>query len=182
MSPTHQEPRQHPPPSGPTADQHLQILGVLTGVQGALAILMGVVIGAVMGVAGYTMGLETGNEIPQAFFGAIFGVMAFLLLAGGVFYVVTGVGLWRHRSWSRIAGFISSALALLHVPLGTAYGIYGFYVLTRPEVVERLEGGYRVSPRHPGPEEPPEARGPDQGPEGRPEPDPEAEAEPETTG
>lgn len=180
MSAAQQEPRQHPPPSGPTADQHLQILAVLTGIQGALAILFALVIGVVMGVAGYTMGLEPGNEIPQAFFGAIFGVMAFLFLAGGVFYVATGVGLWRHRSWSRIAGFIASALALLQVPLGTAYGIYGFYVLTRPEVVERLEGEYRVSPRHPGPEKPPEAQRPDQGPEGRPEPDP--EAEPETTG
>lgn len=180
MSPAYQEPRQHPPPSGPTADQHLQILGVLTGVQGALAILMAVIIGIVTGVAGYTMGLEPGNEIPQAFFGAIFGVMAFLFLAGGVFYVVTGVGLWRHRSWSRIAGFITSALALLQVPLGTAYGIYGFYVLTRPEVVERLEGEYRVSPREPGPEQAQENHAPEPEDDARPPSDP--EIEPETTG
>ncbi len=151
MSPAQQEPRQHPPPSGPSADQHLQILGILTGIFGGLLLLGGLGMGIMMGLFGYAMGLEPGNDVPRAFLGAIFGVMAFIFAALGVFYLVTGVGLWRHRSWSRIAGFIASALALLNVPIGTAYGIYGFYVLTRPEVVERLEGEYRVSPAAPDP-------------------------------
>lgn len=146
MSPARQEPRRHPPPRGPSAEQHLQILGVLTGIQGGLALVGALAIAIVMGVAGYTMGLDPGNEVPGPLFAAIFGIIAFLLAAVGIFYIVTGIGLWRQRSWSRVLGFIASALALLHVPLGTAYGIYGFYVLTRPEVIERLEGAYRVSP------------------------------------
>lgn len=149
MSPAQQEPRQHPPPSGPSADQHLQILGVLSAVLGGIAVIAGIAVFVMAVLVGYTLGLEAGTEVPRAWVGGMFGVMAFLFVAFGTFYIVTGVGLWRHRSWSKIPGFIASALALLNVPIGTAYGIYGFYVLTRPEVVERLEGAYRVSPRTP---------------------------------
>jgi hypothetical protein len=47
--------------------------------------------------------------------------------------LVGGVGLLQFRSWARITVIVISALDLIHIPFGTALGIYGFWVLLNPE-------------------------------------------------
>ncbi|PYT24171.1 MAG: hypothetical protein DMG57_29615 [Acidobacteria bacterium] len=61
--------------------------------------------------------------------------------------IVVGVGLLRFRPWARILGIVLSVLDLNDVPLGTAVGIYGFWVLLSPET-ERL---FRAGPSQPVP-------------------------------
>lgn len=44
--------------------------------------------------------------------------------------VLAGWGLQRQKEWARTLGMIAGAVSLLHVPLGTAVGIYALWVLT----------------------------------------------------
>lgn len=48
---------------------------------------------------------------------------------------VCGWGLLRRRQWSRTAGMILAAVALVEVPIGTAFGIYALIVLFKTDAV-----------------------------------------------
>lgn len=52
-----------------------------------------------------------------------------LILAVGVAGIATGWGLWQREPWARIAALILAVLVLLRPLLGTALGIYTFWVL-----------------------------------------------------
>ena len=54
---------------------------------------------------------------------------------------MAGWGLLNDKPWARILTIVLSALSLLSVPIGTALGIYGLWVLTHPEV----EAQFRVA-------------------------------------
>lgn len=47
--------------------------------------------------------------------------------------LVGGIGLLMMAPWSRVFMIVISALYLLHIPIGTVLGIYGLWVLTKPE-------------------------------------------------
>jgi hypothetical protein len=51
--------------------------------------------------------------------------------------LIAGVGLLNLRPWARTLAIVLSALNLLHVPFGTALGIYGLWVLLQEET-ERI--------------------------------------------
>jgi len=55
----------------------------------------------------------------------VFFVLLVLSLPG----VIAGIGLLQFRSWARILTIVISVLDLIHVPFGTALGIYGLWVL-----------------------------------------------------
>lgn len=61
----------------------------------------------------------------------------FLIYAGAAF--VTAWGLMEHRPWARILAIVLAILALIHIPLGTALGIYTLWVMWPPE----SEAAYR---------------------------------------
>lgn len=48
---------------------------------------------------------------------------------------VCGWGLLRRRHWSRTVGMILAAVALVEVPIGTAFGVYALVVLFKTEAV-----------------------------------------------
>ncbi len=72
-------------------------------------------------------------------FGGGLGLKPFLiggLLSGGVLlavfavaYLVFAWGLLERQPWARILGIVLAFLALLHIPFGTALGIYTLWVL-----------------------------------------------------
>ena len=66
--------------------------------------------------------------------GTALGVMLLVLALPGL---LTGWGLLAYKPWSRILGLVLSALNLLNIPLGTALGIYGLWVLLHRDT-ERL--------------------------------------------
>jgi hypothetical protein len=51
-------------------------------------------------------------------------------------HVVAGIGLMRFKPWARPFGMILLTFSLLNVPLGTAVGLYGLWVLMSPEADE----------------------------------------------
>jgi hypothetical protein len=53
-------------------------------------------------------------------------IFLFMLSIPGL---VTGIGLLKFRPWARILGIVLSAINLIHIPFGTAVGVYGLWVL-----------------------------------------------------
>jgi hypothetical protein len=116
--------------------QHVKILGILhivfgsLGVLGAIAVLLifgG--ISAMVGLGGHSADSATAVPILGGIGLFVFILVMALSLPG----LIIGIGLVQFRPWARIAAIILSAFDLLSVPLGTALGIYGFWVLLNRE-------------------------------------------------
>jgi len=116
--------------------QHVRILGILHIVFGALCVLGGLIAMAVMGGIAGIVGAsdqtqDAGVAIP--ILAAIGAIVCIFCLVVGLPGLVGGIGLLQYRSWARITVIVLSALDLIHVPIGTALGIYGFWVLLNPQ-------------------------------------------------
>lgn len=61
--------------------------------------------------------------LPLAAIGGVF------LIATAVVGIIVGWGLLERASWARILAIILGIIALIHVPFGTALGIYTLWVL-----------------------------------------------------
>lgn len=112
--------------------RHLPVLAMLWVVYSVLRVLGG--------AAALFAGSAIGMYMPHLFmYGWPFAHRFFLpglitgvgvgLLALGVVGVAAAWGLWQREPWARIALVILGALSLFHFPLGTALGIYTFWVL-----------------------------------------------------
>jgi len=65
--------------------------------------------------------------------GLVAGAITIYLLIISIPSIVAGIGLINFKPWARTVGIVISALHLLHIPLGTALGIYGLWVLVSRE-------------------------------------------------
>jgi hypothetical protein len=65
---------------------------------------------------------------PEFLHPLLMGVSFFLLIKAGA-GIAAGVGLRRHEDWARVTAIVLGFLDLLHVPLGTALGIYTIWAL-----------------------------------------------------
>jgi len=116
--------------------QHVRILGILHIIYGALGVFVGLLVflimGGIAGVVGVTdHSPDSALAIP--ILGGIGGLVFVILLCISLPGIIVGYGLLHFRPWSRLLALIMSALELFSVPFGTALGIYGFWVLLKPE-------------------------------------------------
>ncbi len=113
-------------------ETHVKVLGVLNIALGALGIIAALIVLAVFGGAAGLIEAQAhdpGARFAVPLVGAIGGILALFLLIVSAPAVVAGIGLLQFREWARILGIVISALNLLNVPVGTALGIYGLWVL-----------------------------------------------------
>lgn len=121
---------------------HVRILAILHIVFGALGALAAV---ALLFLFGGMAGLVGLNERPEEAAVAIpvmmgVGLFLFVLLAAlSVPGIICGLGLMNFRPWARILGIVLSAISLLNVPIGTALGIYGLWVLLSERTLPLFE-------------------------------------------
>ncbi|MGD0297937.1 MAG: hypothetical protein ABSE86_12530 [Bryobacteraceae bacterium] len=116
--------------------QQVKILGILHIVFGALCVLGGLIAFAVMGgIAGIvgSTGQSSDAAVAVPVLAAIGFFVCVLCLVVGLPGLIGGIGLLQYQSWARITIIVISALDLIHIPIGTALGIYGFWVLLNPE-------------------------------------------------
>jgi hypothetical protein len=116
--------------------QHVKILGILHIVFGSLCVLGGLIVLAVMGgIAGIVGASDQTQDAAVAvpILAAIGGFVCILCLVLGLPGLIGGIGLLQYKPWARIVVIVLSALDLIHVPFGTALGIYGFWVLLNPQ-------------------------------------------------
>ncbi len=70
--------------------------------------------------------------------GAVIGL---LFIAASLPGLLSGVGLLKRASWGKIWTIVAGALSLVNVPIGTLFGAYAIYVMTRPETDAALGSG-----------------------------------------
>jgi len=116
--------------------QHVKVLGILNILYGSLGVLGGLVAFLVLGgigILGASAGRDDGAIMALPVLGGI-GVFVFVvLLVVSLPSLIGGVALLQFRPWSRIFMIIISALHLLSIPIGTALGAYGLWVLLNRE-------------------------------------------------
>ena len=121
-------------------DTHVKVLGVLYIAFSALSLLVALflmlALGSAAGIVGMTADAgDAAVAIPVlGLAGTAFGMALMVLALPGL---ITGWGLLSFKPWARILGIVLSVLNLLNIPIGTALGIYGLWVLLNKDT-ERL--------------------------------------------
>ena len=114
---------------------HVKVIAILELVWGVLA-----AIGALFAVFIFTTGAalfrSSGEEEAEwlATASASLGfIIAAVLVTLAVIAILGAVKLLAHKRSGKILTFVSAALSLVSFPIGTAFGIYAFIILTRPD-------------------------------------------------
>jgi hypothetical protein len=116
--------------------QHVKILGILHIIYGALGVFVGLlallIMGGIAGMVGVTdHSPDSALAIP--ILGGIGALVFIILLAISLPGIIVGFGLLHFKPWARLLTLVLSAFELFSIPFGTALGIYGFWVLLKPE-------------------------------------------------
>lgn len=138
---------------------HIKILGILNIVWSSISIAIGLIVllafGGMAGfiaAAGFTSRDSTNSSLVVAPFMAIVGVFIVLMICVvSLPALIAGIGLIKFKPWSRVLGIIMSILHLFSIPVGTALGVYGLWVLFQPEARQVLEGSHALGPVAPRP-------------------------------
>jgi hypothetical protein len=128
---------------------HIKILGILNIVMGGLTALLGIAVllfaGGLAGVIAASLraslGDNDGGAIAAPIIASIGVAIAVFLLLLAAPSIIGGLGLLHYKPWSRVWMIVVSGFHLLHVPLGTALGVYGLVVLLNQESQQILESG-----------------------------------------
>src|SRR5262245_59439530 len=120
---------------------HVKVLAILHIVFGALGVLIGLGLFVVFGgVAGLVqMDNDPDAEFVAPMMCAIGGIVLVVILALSIPGIAAGIGLLSFQPWARILTIVLSILGLLNIPLGTALGVYGLWVLFKAEGAQLFE-------------------------------------------
>ena len=106
-------------------DRHIRAVGVLN-----------IVVGTISGVGalfifwfGWVDYLAFNLSMNLLVLRVLLYAVIFLMIPS----VVTGIGLLHFSRWARAVGTVLSVLQMLNIPVGTAIGLYGLWVLLSTE-------------------------------------------------
>jgi len=144
--------------------EHIRILGILNIIMGSLTAAVGVIVLLVAGgIAGVITASDSGATYPDrvapSIVAAIGMGIAIFFLALAAPSIIGGWGLLKFRPWSRALMIVVSIFHLIHIPLGTALGVYGLWVLFSDDARRILESGgqlYMPQPAYPAAATPPQ--------------------------
>jgi hypothetical protein len=114
---------------------HVKVLGVLLLVKAAFLALFAIGFPFFMRLIG---GFAQQSGDPDAATGvAVLGLvgtgLGVYFGVGALVWGLTGYGVLKHQSWARIAAIVLSAISLIEIPIGTALGIYGLWIMFNKE-------------------------------------------------
>jgi hypothetical protein len=121
---------------------HVDLLGVLFSLWGALTILIGASTLALgIAAAALVSGQRSagGAQFAAGLTAATFVPLAFLVLLWGFVHLVVGRRLRRHVRWSRLAALMLGSVDLVLLPYGTALGGYSLWTLLRDDARRLFE-------------------------------------------
>ena len=124
------------------ARRHLRTLGWLYIVMGGLSVLVALAVMLLM-VAGGLLSQDADARATLSVGGAVIAALVVFL---SIPSFIAGFGLLRYRRWSKVVTLILAALNLFSFPVGTALGIYSFWVLMQDETTRLLASGGRALP------------------------------------
>jgi len=113
------------------AEDHNKILGIMHLVYGGMHAISLVLVVFAFIIMGITLPFaSSGSDAPPL---ALFGILGIVIAAFTLILtippLVAGYGFLKRKQWSKTAGAISAALALISIPMGTALGVYTFWFL-----------------------------------------------------
>jgi len=107
---------------------HVTIVAALNIGFGILGIFLAIIVFGVL----YWAGVISAEPIP-----IIVGtVVASWLFITSVPEIIGGFGLLKFKPWARILVIIIACIDLLHIPIGTAIGIYELWVLLQEKTTQ----------------------------------------------
>ncbi len=106
-------------------DKHVNILGWLWIIFGALGILGAICIIVSVAGGGWISDDETARLVTSIV-AAVCGGAFFL---GNILNIIAGYGLLNYKNWARILAIILAILNILSIPFGTALGIYTLWAM-----------------------------------------------------
>lgn len=109
-------------------ERHVHLLGIFWVVYSAISLLGGAVLMIMARWLFGPSGVGTANGAPDFLFPLLTVVAAYLLFKA-IIGIISGFGLLQHADWARILTLILAFLDILHVPFGTALGIYTIWAL-----------------------------------------------------
>ena len=132
-----------PPERQGKVQRNIQILAILCLVAGALNLFIGfgmMVFGHILANVFTNAGVRTEGFVtfvPLA--RSIRGMIAGLIILKSMFALATGLGLLQRKIWARPLAIVMSFFELLHLPFGTALGIYTLVILLPNEASAEYE-------------------------------------------
>lgn len=124
----------------------MRLLGILQLAWAGIGFLIAALLLLFFGGIGMIAASEAAMSDPNAaaapaIVGLVIAGIAVLLLAMVIPGILAGWGLLQGKPWARVLTIVLSALNLLSVPIGTALGIYGLWLMTQPEVERQFSSG-----------------------------------------
>lgn len=120
----------------PRVQRNVQTLGILWCAYGAYRAASGILAALIlMGISmpGFLGGFGSPRDIPFMPFASLLSSLAVFIVVltsiGAVLDIVVGCSLLTRKPWGRILAIVIAILALIHIPFGTAMGIYTLWVL-----------------------------------------------------
>ena len=104
---------------------HVKVLAWINVVGGALFLIFGGL--AAMFFAG--LGVAVDDPEARPILALMTGIITTLLVVFAVPLIVAGIGLFGRKNWARYLAVILAVFGLANFPVGTAIGIYTFWVL-----------------------------------------------------
>lgn len=121
--------------------KHLTILGILHIAMGMMALAGVLFFFIVMG--GFSAELQremaASRDLPFDPIAILRGLLVFVGIYGGL-ELAAGIGILDRASWSRVLSMVLGAIGLISFPLGTALGVYTFWVMLDARTRRILEG------------------------------------------
>ena len=111
-------------------ESHVKLLGAFYIGLGILGLLGAALLFTILFGAGLISG-EGEAMAVTAIVGTVLGGCVSLVSIPGV---ICGIGLLQRKAWARVLVLVLGCINLAIFPLGTALGIYTFWVLINPEV------------------------------------------------
>lgn len=110
--------------------EHVHLLAILWFVDGALLLIPAIVMAVLAGIVTSPVAWHRpADNIAFAIVPGIFGILCVVFLVSAALRFVAGWGLLKLEPWGRVFALVMAFLDLLHIPLGTALGIYTLFVL-----------------------------------------------------
>jgi len=114
---------------------HVKVLGWLFIVFGVFYVMLAFGSSMVLGILASFVASqgEPDAAIGATVLGLTGGAFFIFWLCVGIPGILAGWGLLNFKPWARILAIVLSAIRLINIPIGTALGVYGLWVLFSKE-------------------------------------------------
>lgn len=110
-------------------EKHVKVLGALYIALSVPNIFAALIVSTVM----MGSGLLSGDPEATAILNTVGSLISYFLVIISIPSLVVGFGLLARKNWARLVAVIMGFINLPNIPLGTAVGVYTFWVLLQDE-------------------------------------------------